>query len=139
MKTFDVKILAADRAFYQGECESIILPTTKGQYGILSDHCNLLGAIVPGVLKIKLPGKDYEVASVSSGLFKMEDNQVLVLIDSIERPEEIDLNKAKLKAAEAKEALLHKLSKIEYHTTKAQLARAINRINVKASFDQNLK
>ena len=35
-KTFQVHILAADRPFYVGPCESVILPTVDGQYGILA-------------------------------------------------------------------------------------------------------
>ncbi len=138
-KTFKVSILAADKVFYEGDCESVVIPTSKGQYGLLAYHCNLFGAIIPGELKVKLPGKDFEVASVSSGLFKMENNEVLILVDSIERPSEIDINRAKRAAENAREALLHKLSRQEYYVNQTQLARAINRMKVKASFSENLK
>ena len=36
MRTFTVHILAADHVFYEGACESLILPTVEGQYGILA-------------------------------------------------------------------------------------------------------
>lgn len=138
-KTFKISVLASDRVFYEGECESIVIPTSKGQYGLLPNHCNLLGAIIPGSLKVKIPGKEFEIASVSQGLFKMEDNELLILVDSIERPSEIDANRAKRDAEKAQEALLHKQSKREYYTNQARLARAINRLKVKSNFDQNLK
>ena len=63
--TFQLHILESDGTFYEGECESLIIPTTEGQYGILAHHQNMIGAILPGVITYKLPGKEKEVASVS--------------------------------------------------------------------------
>ncbi len=136
-ETFYVSILAADRVFYEGECESLVIPTSNGQYGILAYHCNLLGAIIPGILEYKVPGGKRELASVSSGIFKMEDNRVMMLVDSIERPEEIDANRAKEQAIKAQEALLQKMSRQEYYSTQARLARAMNRMKIKSDFDKN--
>lgn len=134
---FKLRILASDKVFYEGDCESIIIPTSKGQYGLLANHCNMLGAIIPGVLKVKLPAKDSQIASVSSGLFIMENNELLILIDSIELPEEIDINRAKLAAEEAQEKLLNKLSKHEYYSNQVRLAKAINRLKVKTTFSKD--
>jgi F-type H+-transporting ATPase subunit epsilon len=67
----------------------------------------------------------------SSGLVKVENNEVLVLVDSAERPEDIDENRAKRAAAEAKEAMLQKRSIQEYQQAQANLARAINRLRIK--------
>lgn len=136
-ETFYVSILAADKAFYEGECESLVIPTSNGQYGILANHCNLLGAIVPGMLEYKLPDSEPKLASVSSGIFKMEDNRLMILIDSIERPEEIDANRAKEQMIKAQEALLQKMSRQEYYSTQIRLARAMNRIKIKSDFDKN--
>ena len=47
MKSFKVHILAADNTFFDGECESLIIPTSNGQYGILADHANAITAVVP--------------------------------------------------------------------------------------------
>ena len=55
---------------------------------------------------------------------------MLVLVDSAERPEEIDTNRAKRAEAKAREALLQKQSIQEYKFTQATLARAINRLRV---------
>lgn len=135
MKTFQVRILAADCPFYEGPCESLIVPTQQGQYGILSDHCNTIAAVVPGTLFCRLPGQEPRRVAVSAGLIKIEDNEVLVLVDSAERPEDIDMNRAKREAEEAKEALLQKRSIQEYRSAQASLARAINRLRVRQHYD----
>ncbi len=134
MAHFKVKILAADKPFYEGEALSLIVPTVNGQFGILAHHSNTLGATVPGLLKITYPDNREEVLSVSSGIFKIEHNNVLVLVDSLERPEEIDINRAKREADEAKEALLQKMSRQEYYSTQARLARALNRLKIKSNY-----
>ncbi len=129
--TFEAHILAADKNFFEGELESLIIPTSSGQYGIMAKHRNMISAIIPGVLKYKEAGKDFKEAAVSSGLIKVENNEVLILVDSCEAPEEIDENRAKRAAAKAKEELLQKRSMLEYKNAKANLARAINRLKVK--------
>ena len=102
-ETFMTHILAADRKFYEGPLESLIVPTNEGQYGILAKHRNVITATVPGVLKYKLPNQEFKTAAVSSGLVKIENGEVLILVDSCERPEEIDVNRAKKAEAKAKE------------------------------------
>ncbi|MGN0478271.1 MAG: ATP synthase F1 subunit epsilon [Hominenteromicrobium sp.] len=131
MNTFQVHIYEADSPFYEGPCESLIVPTTEGQYGILAHHSNMIAAIVPGELQYRLPGGEMKTAAVSAGMVKAEDNDVLVLVDSAERPEEIDAKRAQRAADRAKEALLQKRSVQEYRTAQANLARAINRLRVK--------
>ena len=61
----------------------------------------------------------------------LENGEVLILVDSCERPEEIDVNRAKKAEAKAKEELLQKKSIQEYQSAKLHLARAINRLKVK--------
>ena len=72
-----------------------------------------------------------QYAAVAEGLVQVENGEVLVLVDSIERPEEIDVNRAKREAEEAEEAILQKKSRLEYRTAQADLARALNRLKVK--------
>lgn len=131
MDCFQVYILAADCAFYEGPCESLVVPALEGQYGILAHHSNIIGAIVPGMLSYQIPGEPVKTAAVSEGLIKVENNEVLVLVDTVERPEDIDANRAKRAADEAKEAMLQKRSMQEYRMAQANLARAITRLRVK--------
>lgn len=132
---FRARILASDGVFYEGPCESIIIPLTDGLYGILANHSNMIGAIVPGIIKYKIPGQPYKIAAVSTGIVKVENNDVLVLTDSIERPEEIDENRAKLSADEAREEISQKRSAQECRLAQARLARAINRLKVKDTYN----
>ena len=132
-KPFQVYILASDQAFYEGPCESLIIPTSQGQYGILASHSNMIAAVVPGEMLYRIPGEPVRTAAVSAGLAKVENNEVLVLVDTAERPEDIDENRARRAADEAKEEILQKKSIQEYRSAQASLARALNRLKVKHS------
>ena len=66
------------------------------------------------------------------GLVKVVANAVLVVVDSAERPEEIDAARARREADQAREALLQQKSRQEYQIAQASLARALNRLRVKA-------
>ena len=129
MNSFDISILAADKPFFNGKCESIIIPTSDGLYGIWANHQNLISDIIPGMLEMRKQNGETVIAAVSEGIVKVEDGNALVLVDTIELPEEIDINRAKRNAA--KEELLQKRSIRDYYQAQARMARALNRMKVK--------
>ena len=137
MENFPVHILAADEPFYEGPCQSISVPTTTGMYGVLAHHTNVILAIVPGTLWYRCEGEDEKLAAVSAGLMKVENGEVLILVDSAERPEEIDANRAQRAADQAKEELLQKKSIQEYRMAQSNLARALSRLQVKSSANKH--
>ena len=128
---FELWILAADRPFYKGDCTSLTVPVLDGERELLAHHSNMAAVIVPGMIRGTFPDGDSRTAAVSGGLVKAEANKVLVLVDSIERPEEIDENRARQAQVQAKEAILQKQSIREYRLAQASLARAVNRLRVK--------
>ena len=137
MENFPVHILAADEPFYEGPCQSISVPTTTGMYGVLAHHTNVILAIVPGTLRYRCEGEDEKLAAVSAGLMKVENGEVLILVDSAERPEELDANRAQRAADRAKEELLQKKSIQEYRMAQSNLARALSRLQVKSSANKH--
>ena len=132
MDTFQVHILAADRTFYEGPCVSLTVPTSDGERGILAHHENMMAAVQPGTLRWQPPEQGVQLAAVSPGMVKVEHNDVLVLVDSAERPEEIDEARARRAADEAREALLQKKSRQEHQLAQSTLARALNRLRVRS-------
>ena len=134
MQQFQVHILAADRTFYDGPCVSLTVPTSDGELGILAHHSPIIAAVQPGTLRYQAPGEDVKLAAVSPGMVKVENTEVLVLVASAERPEEIDAARAQREADEAMEAILQKKSIQEYQVAQGTLARALNRLRVKSSY-----
>ena len=95
----------------------------------------MITALVPGTMYYQIEENVSLEAAVSQGLAKVENGEVLILVDTAERPEEIDAKRAKRDADAAKEALLQKRSIQEYRAAQATLARAISRLRVKRHFD----
>ena len=132
MEVFQVHILAADKNFYEGPCVSLTIPASDGERSILAHHDSMIAAIQPGTLRWQVPGEKVQLAAVSPGMVKVERNDVVVLVDSAERPEEIDEARARRAADEAREALLQKKSRQEHQIAQTSLARALNRLRVRS-------
>ena len=90
MNEFNLHIIEADKDFFEGKCVSLVIPTTEGMYGIQAMHENLVAAIDIGVIKYTLPDGTRCHAAVSNGMVKVENNNVLILVESCEDPDDID-------------------------------------------------
>ena len=66
------------------------------------------------------------------------NNRVTVLADTVERPEEVDANRAKEALERAQERLRQKQSIQQYYHTQASLARAMNRLRLSQDKKWNL-
>ena len=131
MTTFNLRILAPERPFFEGECASLRVQLEDGQYGVLAGHAPVVAAIVPGVMKYTLPDGTTETVCVSDGILRVDRNDVLVLASTAERPDEIDAKRAERSLEAAREAILHRKTEEEYKQAQARLARAIARLKAK--------
>ena len=130
MKPFKLSILSCDHLFYEGECESLVVPTTDGEIGILADHSNIVAATVPGTIKFKV-NEEWQYGCVSEGIVEVENGDVLILVNTIEKPEEIDEAYQKRRIEELNEEFQQKQSILDYQASKARMARAMARLKSK--------
>ena len=112
--TFNARIYQVDSAFFEGELTSVVVPAIDGEYGVLAHHRNVVIAIVPGTLRYTLTDGKTENVIVSEGMMRVENNDVLILVNTAIRPEDIEKVKAKEKEEEIIEARLQKKSVEEY-------------------------
>ena len=63
MDTFPVRILAADRPFYEGPCLSLTIHVQDGEMGILAHHSSIVVAVVPGELRLRTDRKSTRLNS----------------------------------------------------------------------------
>ncbi len=128
MKTFQLRIIACDRVFYEGPCEMLIFPSFDGEMAIMAGHERMSTVIEIGEIRFKTDKGIWRFAIVSDGLLKVEKNKVSLLVYSAERPEEIDAFRAEAALERAREQLSQKQSIVEYHISRANLARAMARL-----------
>jgi len=131
MDTFGLKIIASDRVFYTGRCEKMTVPAPDGGLGILPNHENMVIAVVVGEVQLKLPDHpDWVTLAVGAGFAEIVNNRVILLVDTAEKPEEIDARRAQEAQERAQEQLRQKQSIQQYYHTQASLARAMNRLRI---------
>ena len=129
MTTFWLKVIASDHVFYNGNCEALVVPAHDGEVGILPHREAMILAIQEGELKFRVPGEqEYHHAVVGLGIVQVANNRVTVVVDTAERPEDIDEVRAKQALERAKEQLRQKQSIREYYMSKASMARALSRL-----------
>lgn len=133
MNSFILNITASSGEFYQGSCESMVLPVKDGVYGVQAGHSPVLVAIHMGMLKFTVDGETREIL-VGDGIAEVTPTFVLLLVDSAERPEDIDRNRAEAARIRAAARLQHKQSMHEYYQTKIALDRAMQRLQTAAKY-----
>lgn len=128
-KTFQLEIIASDHPFFKGECEMLSFPGLDGEFGVLPNHESMVTCVKEGELRFKVDG-EWKYAAVSNGFVEIMPQYVVLLADTVERPEDIDINRANQARMRAEERLRQKQSTKEYYHTKLALDRAMNRLKV---------
>ena len=127
--SFYLKVISANRIFFSGRCESIVVPEFDGEKEILAHHENMVIAINRGDMRFKPEGEnEWQEAVVGMGLVEIMNNRVTLLVETAERPEEIDIARAQEAKERAEEQMRQKQSIHEYYHSRASLARAMAHI-----------
>ncbi len=93
-KLMDVKVMAPDRVFYEGQVSFIEFNTTEGIVGIYPKHIPMTVVIAPGVLKLVEDNGDTKEAALLSGFAEVLGDSITILAESVEWPDEIDIKRA---------------------------------------------
>ena len=117
--TFYLKIISANRVFFSGRCRSLIVPEYDGQKEILAHHEDMVIAIDEGEMRFQPEGTDN---------WEIVNNRVTLLVETAERPEEIDVARAREAKERAEEQMRQKQSIREYYHSRASLSRAMARL-----------
>ena len=99
-----VRVITPDSIVWDDTAQEVILPSSSGQVGILSNHAPLLTSLDIGVLRVRA-NKDWKSIAVMGGFAEVEDNEVKVLVNTAELGENIDKATAQSELAPAESAL----------------------------------
>ena len=135
MSKFYLKVISSNRIFYEGFCTCLIIPSVDGEKAIMAHHEEVIVAVDNGEMRMqKEEGGEWSYAVLGKGFCMVANNRVTVLTDTVERPEEVDANRAKEALERAQERLRQKQSIQEYHMTQAAMARALTRLKETEKF-----
>jgi F-type H+-transporting ATPase subunit epsilon len=125
--TIKVEIVTAERVVFSGDVDMVLAPGIEGELGILPHHAPLMTTLVPGTLTARKSGEDFTLA-ISGGFLEVRPERVIILADSAERAEEIDIARAEEAKKRAQEQLAHPISQLVAGQAEASLRRALARI-----------
>ena len=125
-----LEVVTPEKMVFSGKVDEVTLPGTEGEFGVLRGHEPFLTSVDIGELYFLTGGKKYYYA-VNTGYAEVTGSKVTVLIETAERADVIDKDRA-IKAKEKATASLAQLNKEheDYEKMRLALARAINRISV---------
>jgi F-type H+-transporting ATPase subunit epsilon len=122
-----VEIVAAERRVLEDEVDEVLAPTLQGQIGVLPRHAPLLTLLAPGELRLK-KGTDEIVIAVGGGFMEVANNRVVVLADSAERAEEIDVARAEEARRRAAARIAERPPEVDVERAQLAMARALARL-----------
>lgn len=127
-----VEIVTGERVvFSEDGVDMVVAPGAEGQLGILPRHAPLFTLLAAGELRIK-HGSREEILTVFGGFLEVANDRVLILSDTAERVEEIDLARAEA-ARERAEAAIREARAgggLNLAQAEAELRRARVRLSV---------
>ncbi len=93
-KYIQFEIVTPERIVLKEQVVQVTVPTKEGEITVLPNHIPLVAVLVSGVIEVRTPKGDIEVMAVSGGFIEVLKDKVVILADTAERAEEIDLKRA---------------------------------------------
>jgi F-type H+-transporting ATPase subunit epsilon len=132
-KEFDLEIVTPKRVVFNARVESFSAPGVLGGFQVLHSHAPLLSNLTIGVVKVlDAEGKESHYAT-SGGFVEVRNNKAVMLAETAERSNEIDVVRAKASVARAQERISTKHAGVDIDRARQSLLRALNRLKVSGS------
>ena len=123
-----VEIVSPDRAAYRGEALRFRAPGTEGSFEVLRGHAPLLAATGVGTVTVTTLAGERVSFTTSGGFVEVLDDHVIMLAETAEPVSGIDVERARVAEAEARERLAGVQSPEERAAAQAELERARHRL-----------
>jgi F-type H+-transporting ATPase subunit epsilon len=99
-----LEIVTPEKLAYQGEVDSVQLPGSEGELGVLPHHAPLISTLGAGELRLRKGGED-EFFAIVGGFLQVLPDKVVVMAETADMASEIDLEKAQEARRQAEKAL----------------------------------
>ena len=129
-KVFKLEIVTPKKIVFSGDVISFSAPGVVGGFQVLKSHAPLLSNIAVGEVKlIDVFGTESRYAT-TGGFVEVRDNKVIMLAETAERSDEIDVARAEAARERARKRLAEKNEKTDIDRARLALFRAMNRLKV---------
>lgn len=129
-KSFQLEIVTPKKIVFQATVTSFSAPGIIGGFQVLRSHAPLLSSIGVGEVKIiDEQGRESRYAT-SGGFVEVHENKVVLLAETAERSDEIDITRAEVARDRAQQRIAEKRIETDLDRTRAALQRALNRLKI---------
>lgn len=128
---FQLTVITPERIFYQGQVSMVEFNTTEGQIGVYPSHIPLTTVLAPGIVTIH-EAQETKKAAIHAGFAEILGDQVTILAEIAEWPEEIDLNRAREAEDRARQRLSDHQADLDVKRAELALKRALTRQDILA-------
>ncbi|MDU0205640.1 F0F1 ATP synthase subunit epsilon [Paenibacillus sp. MAH-36] len=131
MSTFLLEIVTPERKVYTEQVNMLVAKGVEGELGILPNHIPLVTPLKISSITVKKQGSKDEIIAVNGGFMEVRKDKVVILAESAELPEQIDVDRARAAKERAEKRLAEsKQDNVDFKRAEASLQRALNRISV---------
>ena len=130
MATFPLELVTPERILFSEEVQSVRAPGINGSFGVLARHAPMLTELTTGLIKLTLANGFDAYIATGGGFMEVSRNKVIILADSAELSEEIDVDKARAAAERARKLLEVPDSGIDAEALRKELEHAENLVRV---------
>lgn len=129
--TFHLLVLTPYGRYFDGDVAFLEVHSEKYNLGILPNHAPLISTLTISKMEIRAMGQSM-VYAIGGGVINVEKNSVTLILNSLEREDEIDINRALEAKKRAEERLKESIKNdaIDVNRAKLALMRATNRLNI---------
>lgn len=127
--TFQLEIVTPEKLVVKDAVEELQMPGANGYLGILPGHAPLITELAIGELTYKIGGTTHRLA-VAWGFAEVLPDRVTILAETAERPEDIDVARARDSKSRAEERLKSGSTDVDYDRAEKALQRAETRLAV---------
>jgi F-type H+-transporting ATPase subunit epsilon len=134
-------IVTPEKVIYQDEVDQVTIPAVDGEITILPEHTPLVTLMQAGALRVKKEGAEVLMA-VSSGFVEVrQNNHLVILADTAERAENLDIERAEEGRKREEKILTEKqtLSDEDFAAVKANLEKEFARLKVARKYRSSHK
>lgn len=128
-KQINLVVVTPERLVLDELVDDVAIPGLNGELGVLPEHALLLSRLGTGVLTYHRGGQRWMLA-LSGGYVEVTPDRVTVLADEAEKPEEIDIERARLAREHALRELRAGESEIDFIRAQAKLQKALVQLRV---------
>jgi F-type H+-transporting ATPase subunit epsilon len=99
-----LEIVTPEKLAFQDEVDSVVLPGSEGELGVLPHHAPLISTLGAGELRLRKGGEEESFAIVG-GFLQVLPDKVVVMAETADMASDIDLEKAQEARRQAEQAL----------------------------------